>query len=89
MSLNARGIALERPYGRVNSAWPAGAPPRPRRSLLSVRAGLAELVLINRLRARMRCDAGLQMLERAAHIIDVTSRHWFGEDRSGAADRVP
>ncbi len=40
--------------------------------------GLAELMLLNRLRARNRHDLTSQTLERAAHIIAVTSRHWFG-----------
>ncbi len=40
--------------------------------------GLAELMLLNRLRARNRHDLSSQTLERAAHIIAVTSRHWFG-----------
>jgi hypothetical protein len=53
---------------------PKAAAPRPdRRS-----PGLAELMLLNRLRARNRPDLTSQTLERAAHIIAVTSRHWFG-----------
>lgn len=49
------------------------------RRLINIQAGLAELMLLNRLRARTRTDLAGDTLERAAHIIQVTSRHWFGE----------
>lgn len=38
---------------------------------------LAEFLLLNRLRARTRGDLVADMLERAASVIEVTSRHWF------------
>lgn len=50
-----------------------------KRRLISIQAGLAELMLLNRLRARTRRDLASDTLERAAQIIEVTSRHWFAE----------
>ena len=44
------------------------------------RAATAELVLLNRLRARTRTEPGRHMLDRAARIIEVTARHWFGDE---------
>ena len=44
---------------------------------LGLQAGLAELMLINRLRARTRRDLSVEMLQQAAEVIEVTSRHWF------------
>lgn len=41
-------------------------------------AGLAELTLVNRLRARTRRDLAIDALERAAKIVEVTAKHWFG-----------
>jgi hypothetical protein len=45
---------------------------------------LAELLLLNRLRARTRGDLVADMLERAASVIEVTSRHWFAAGVSAA-----
>ena len=56
-----------------------------KRRLINIQAGLAELMLLNRLRARTRRDRGGDTLERAAQIIEVTSRHWFAESASLAA----
>ena len=43
------------------------------------RAATAELVLLNRLRARTRAEPDRHLLDRAAHILKVTAQHWFGE----------
>ena len=43
---------------------------------------LAEFLLLNRLRARTRGDLVADMLERAAIVIEVTSRHWFAASAS-------
>jgi hypothetical protein len=51
---------------------------------VSIQAGVAELMLLNRLRARTRPHRGGETLERAARIIEVTSRHWFAEAASVA-----
>ena len=76
-------------------AWPAaGVPlrdashPRPARPLgqrqvLGLRAGVAELVLLNRLRARSRPQPANEVLEHAARILAVTSGHWFGRGLPG------
>lgn len=48
------------------------------------RAATAELVLLNRLRARTRTEPGGHMLDRAARMIEVTARHWFGEQSASA-----
>lgn len=60
---------------------PALAKVRPAlvRHAQGLRAGTAELLLLNRLRAHTRRDAGKETLERAALIIEVTARHWFGQ----------
>lgn len=87
MTLQAPWNVPELSYGRA-TAWPGAqrvgrsAP----RGLMSVRAGLAELVLLNRLRAQTRGKDAVQTLERAAQILEVTSRHWFGEANQDSAD---
>ena len=40
---------------------------------------LAELMLVNRLRARIRHDLTEDTLARAAEVIGVTARQWFGD----------
>lgn len=55
------------------------------RQALSLRAGMAELVLINRLRARTRRGAGVDVLEQAARVIGVTARSWLGDDLGAPA----
>ena len=58
---------------------PAARLPAAHRRLASLQAGLAEVLLLSRLRARSRPNAVSDgTLERAAQIIEVTSRHWFG-----------
>ena len=82
----------QRPFTFFNpsnhSASPSSPKPIPapadglsasKRRLINIQAGLAELMLLNRLRARTRRDRGGDTLERAAQIIEVTSRHWFAE----------
>ncbi len=51
----------------------------------SQRAGLAQLLLVARLRARTRRDLAVDSLERAAHVIFVTCKNWFlpSPDRDG------
>lgn len=50
-----------------------------------LRAGLAQLLLVVRLRARTRRDLAVDLLERAAHVIFVTCKNWFlpSPDRDG------
>ena len=46
------------------------------RSLMGLRSGAAELVLLNRLRARSPQALTVETLERAARIIELTARSW-------------
>lgn len=55
------------------------------RHTLALRAGTAELLLLQRLRARTRRELNKETLEQAARIIEVTARDWFGEDTASAA----
>jgi hypothetical protein len=51
--------------------------PLQHRRLVSLQAGLAEMMLLNRLRARTRRDLALDMLQRSADVIALTAAHWF------------
>ena len=51
-----------------------------RRQALSLRASMAELILLNRLRARTRRELSRDTLEQAARVLEVTARHWFGDE---------
>lgn len=55
---------------------------RLRQRLLAARlpAKIAELMLLNRLRARTRRDLAVDSLERASQVIDVTSKDWFAHE---------
>jgi hypothetical protein len=66
------------PPGQVRSGRAFKGRPR----LLGLQSGLAELMLLNRLRARTRRDLAPDTLERAAAVIEVTARQWFGEARA-------
>ncbi len=70
------------------SQAPADGRSASKRRLINIQAGLAELMLLNRLRARTRRDRGGETLERAAQIIEVTSRHWFAES-AALAESTP
>lgn len=50
----------------------------PGRHMLRLRAGMAELVLLNRLQARTRRELSKDMLEHAARLIEVTANSWLG-----------
>lgn len=66
---------------RLFPATPAGSPftklALPSKRGISFRAGLAELLLINRLRARSHRNQAAVMLERAVQIVFVTCKSWF------------
>ena len=64
------------------------AAPQHRRQV-SQQSGLAELMLLNRLRARVRHDLTADTLTRAAVVIGVTARQWFGETASRKVARGP
>jgi len=56
--------------------------PRPEihhRRLVSLQAGVAEMMLVNRLRAHTRGDLALDTLQRGAKIIATTANHWFAD----------
>ncbi len=57
----------------------AGPAAAEHRRQMSQQSRLAELMLLNRLRARIRSDLTPDTLARAAVVIGVTARHWFGE----------
>lgn len=55
---------------------------RPSRHGMTFKAGLAELLLITRLKARSKpagCVKTGDILERATHIVFVTCKNWFTE----------
>lgn len=52
------------------------------RKIVTLRAGLAELLLVTRLKARSKpagASKASDILERATHIVFVTCKHWFTE----------
>jgi len=49
------------------------------RRRVSLQASLAEMKLVNRLRARTRTDLALDTLQRGAAIIELTAKHWFAD----------
>ena len=49
------------------------------RRRVSLQASLAEMMLVNRLRARTRSDLALDTLQRGAAIIELTAKHWFAD----------
>lgn len=64
----------------------AGALPATTKRSISFHAGIAEFLLLTRLKARSQKKLqAAQMLERAAQIVLVTCRHWF----SAAKGKLP
>jgi hypothetical protein len=58
----------------------SGLPDTARRMSLKLQAGVAEFLLVTRLRARSqktRPALSADVLERGAHVVNVTCRHWF------------
>lgn len=53
------------------------------------RASIAQILLLARLRARNRRDLAVDSLERAAHVIFVTCKHWFSADPDAADTQPP
>jgi hypothetical protein len=51
----------------------------PHRRVVSLQAGLAEMILVNRLRAHTRSDLALDTLQRGSKIIALTAQHWFAD----------
>ena len=72
---------LFNPLGGGPAAKAAPAPVITRRQI-GFRASLAEFLLINRLRARIRTVKPAQsfdVLQRSEHVIFVTCKAWFGD----------
>ena len=67
----------------------AGSAVAQHRRQMSQRSRLAELMLLNRLRARIRHDLTADTLARAAVVIGVTARQWFGETGRSTVAREP
>lgn len=59
---------------------PALALTRGGRALMRLQAGVAELLLVCRLRARRHAVQSADVLERAAHMVWVTCQHWLVRD---------
>jgi hypothetical protein len=59
------------------------------RRQVSQQSRLAELMLLNRLRVRIRHDLTSDTLARAAVVIGVTARQWFGETGRSTVAREP
>ncbi len=82
-SLPAHGPAAipYSPADRLAVRWshPMRSVPVAGRHVLGLRAGMAELVLLNRLRARTQRELSEDTLERAARLLEVTARDWLGE----------
>ena len=45
----------------------------------SLQAGLADMMLVNRLRAHTRSDLALDTLQRGVEVIALTAKHWFAD----------
>ena len=77
--------------GRQNPV-PVAKPSKPDGARdVGFKASLAEFLLINRLRARIRPKAAqpvqsAEVLQRAEHIIYVTCKDWFGENDSHSGE---
>ena len=54
------------------------------RRLKQLRAPIAQLLLVARLRARNRRDLARDLLERAAQMISITCKNWFSLGRDDA-----
>ena len=54
------------------------------RRLQQLRAPIAQLLLVARLRARNRRDVARDLLERAAQMISITCKNWFSSGRDVA-----
>ncbi len=69
---------------RQRKAWPAP----PARREVGFRAGIAEVLLLTRLRARHRSAPSPEMLARAALMVQVTCKSWFGAAKPEAPHRT-
>lgn len=56
---------------------------------IGFQASIAELLLINRLKALGRRDQSAEVMERASHIVFVTCQNWFTEPEAKAKSQQP
>ncbi len=63
-------------------------PAPPSRREVGFRAGIAEFLLLTRLRARHRSAPSPEMLARAALMVQVTCKSWFGAAKTEAPHRT-
>jgi hypothetical protein len=72
---------LHLPPSHFNShhLQPDRVPEIQHRRVFSLQAGLAEMMLVNRLRAHTRCDLSLDSLHLGAKVVALTAKHWFGD----------
>ena len=68
---------------RTDVALRPATPPAPLSVRAGFQAGIAEFLLICRLRARRRAEPSADVLERAARIVFVTCKNWFAPADSG------
>jgi hypothetical protein len=68
---------------RLDIAHRAATPPAPVSLRAGFQAGIAEFLLVSRLRARRRAAPSADVLERAARIVFVTCKNWFAAEDSG------
>lgn len=68
---------------RLDIAHRAATPPAPVSLRAGFQAGIAEFLLVSRLRARRRAAPSADVLERAARIVFVTCKNWFATADSG------
>lgn len=62
---------------RTDIAPRAATVPAPLSVRAGFQAGIAEFLLVSRLRARRRAEPSADVLERAARIVFVTCKNWF------------
>jgi hypothetical protein len=79
---------------RLFSPWsgpraPAHPPAPVAKNKITFQAGIAELLLVTRLRARRRAEPSADVLERAARIVFVTCQNWFAKPGLGSPDHRP
>lgn len=68
---------------RLDVAHRPATPPAPVSLRAGFQAGIAEFLLVTRLRARRRAAPSADVLERAARIVFVTCKNWFATADSG------
>ena len=84
-ALSTRGLVARIRQGLFNAPAVLAFPGTARRVTVRLQARLAELLLINRLRARSQPALSADVLERGAHVVRVTCESWFAVTISARA----